>query len=164
MTSRSSALVFLLLAACGGPVSAPDETAKSSVTADPAPVADEIRDYSVELAVGHRMDLSGNVEEQERFSWQDTSGKTHTVEAPAELKPLAEGVCIYLLAGADGKPMIPLEVVVVDFLEYCMVGEGPKTMTGSVKEERQTSIIEDGKPVTLKAIALRLQPKPDPVP
>ncbi len=43
------------------------------------------------------MDLSGNVEEQERFSWQDASGKAHTVEAPAELKPLAEGVCIYLL-------------------------------------------------------------------
>lgn len=162
--SRYAAFVFLLLAACGNPAPAPDASPKPEAVAAPAPPANAILDYSLELAFGHRMDLSGNVEDQEHFSWQDAAGATHTVAAPEELKPLAEGMCVYMLAGGDGKPVIPLKVVQVDFLEYCMVGDGPNVMTGLIKEERDIRLIEDGKPVAAKAIVLMLQPKPDPVP
>lgn len=103
------------------------------------------------------MDLQGEVTDQERFSWQDAAGKAHTIEAPADLKPLPEGVCIYLVTGADRKPVIPLQVVQIDFLEYCMVGEGPKMFSGSVREERETCFIEDGKAVSHKATVLMLQ-------
>jgi len=162
--SRYAGFVFLFLAACGNPAPAPDESPKPEAVAAVAPPANAITDYSLQLAFGHRMDLSGNVEDQESFTWYDVSGKEHSVGAPAELKPLAEGMCVYMLAGSDGMPVVPLKIVQVDFLEYCMVGDGPNTMTGLVKEERDIRLIEDGKPVTVKTIVLMLQPKPDPAP
>ncbi len=164
MSPRYATLALCLLAGCGGPAPAPEEASKTGASADPAPAAGEVVSYQVELALGHHMDLKGEVTDQEKFTWQDAAGKTHTIEAPAELKPMPEGVCIYLVTSADGKPVLPLKVMVVDFLEYCMVGQGPKIMGGSIKEEREARFIEDGKPVSYKASVLRLEAGANAVP
>lgn len=159
---RASLFALLCLTGCGGPAAAPAPEGKHAA-ADPLPVGD-VLDYSLELAVGHRMDLSGAVADQEAFSWQDASGATHTVAAPADLKPIPEGLCIYLVTGADSKPVVPLQVVLIDYLEYCMVGPGPKPFSGIVRRERETPLIENGQPVVLKSIELMLQPSAAPRP
>lgn len=159
---RISTLVLLFLAGCGGPAAAPSPQEPVASAAPDVPLASEILNYSLELAIGHRMDFFGNVEDQDRFNWQDASGATHTVEAPAELKPLPEGLCIYLVAGADNKPVVPLKVVQIGYLEYCMVGPGPKVFSGTIREERETTLIKDGQRVSLKSVDLMLQPSAEP--
>lgn len=120
-----------------------------------AAIGAELR-LHLKLVGGDYQEISGQKLVAGGMGWRDPAGKDHAV-APA--KDFVVGPsCVFVVIGDDGTPLWPLEPVVVDKMQPCDMqssfADSSIVHVGKVTAVRDTALLVDGQPATLKAPVL----------
>jgi hypothetical protein len=157
-------LVVLALAACGeagDTSSSPAATETTSTVAgpptfdniisNPAGYAGQPVEFKVSLAAGKLVLPTGETATAAGQAWEDPPGTEHSVAAAPDAP---DGVCIFIVMKEEGTPVFPIQPVVADNLSPCLAGSVPPVLTGKVGSVKDTNLVIDGQPATLKGLTL----------
>jgi hypothetical protein len=152
-------LAVIALAACGEANKPPAPAAEeplgpptyANIIAKPAAYTGQPVEFKVSLAAGKVVLPTGETATATGQSWEDPPGTEHSV---ASAPDAPDSVCIFIVTNDESTPVFPIQLIVTDSLSPCLAGSTPPVLTGKVGSIKDTNLVIDGQPATVKGLVL----------
>jgi hypothetical protein len=123
----------------------------ANIIAKPAAYAGQPVEFKVSLAAGKVVLPTGETATATGQSWESPPGTEHSV-APAPDAP--DSVCIFIVTNDENTPVFPIQTILTDNLSPCLAGSTPPVLIGKVGSIKETNLVIDGQPATVKGLVL----------